>query len=314
MNKTKPPVIVLIGPTAVGKTKLSVMLAEHLNAEIISGDSMQIYKRMDIGTAKIKEKEMNGVPHHLIDIKEPTESFSVAEYQEIVRQKIAEIGRRGKLPMIVGGTGLYIQSVLYDYSFTEEAGDPEFRAEMEALSDKRGAEYVHCLLKERDPGAAKAIHPNNKRRVIRALEIFHTTGKTMSEHMEGQRKELLYTTALIGLTMEREVLYDRINSRVDQMMDEGLLNEVKQLYDENIRNCQSVQAIGYKELYAYLEGRASLEEAVETLKRNSRRYAKRQLTWFRNQMDVAWYDMTPPVNIEQKKQEIFTYIAGKLEL
>jgi len=314
VNKTKPPVIVLIGPTAVGKTKLSVMLAEHLNAEIISGDSMQIYKRMDIGTAKIKEKEMNGVPHHLIDIKEPTESFSVAEYQEIVRQKIAEIGRRGKLPMIVGGTGLYIQSVLYDYSFTEEAGDPEFRAEMEALSDKRGAEYVHCLLKERDPGAAKAIHPNNKRRVIRALEIFHTTGKTMSEHMEGQRKELLYTTALIGLTMEREVLYDRINSRVDQMMDEGLLNEVKQLYDENIRNCQSVQAIGYKELYAYLEGRASLEEAVETLKRNSRRYAKRQLTWFRNQMDVAWYDMTPPVNIEQKKQEIFTYIAGKLEL
>jgi len=314
VNKTKPPVIVLIGPTAVGKTKLSVMLAEHLNAEIISGDSMQIYKRMDIGTAKIKEEEMNGVPHHLIDIKEPTESFSVAEYQEIVRQKIAEIGRRGKLPMIVGGTGLYIQSVLYDYSFTEEAGDPEFRAEMEALSDKRGAEYVHCLLKERDPGAAKAIHPNNKRRVIRALEIFHTTGKTMSEHMEGQRKELLYTTALIGLTMEREVLYDRINSRVDQMMDEGLLNEVKQLYDENIRNCQSVQAIGYKELYAYLEGRASLEEAVETLKRNSRRYAKRQLTWFRNQMDVAWYDMTPPVNIEQKKQEIFTYIAGKLEL
>ncbi|MFC8151781.1 tRNA (adenosine(37)-N6)-dimethylallyltransferase MiaA [Bacillus paralicheniformis] len=314
MNKTKPPVIVLIGPTAVGKTKLSVMLAEHLNAEIISGDSMQIYKKMDIGTAKIKEEEMNGVPHHLIDIKEPTESFSVAEYQEIVRQKIAEIDRRGKLPMIVGGTGLYIQSVLYDYSFTEEAGDPELRAEMEALSDKRGAEYVHCLLKERDPEAAKTIHPNNKRRVIRALEILHTTGKTMSEHMEGQRKELLYTTALIGLTMEREVLYDRINSRVDQMMDEGLLNEVKQLYDENIRNCQSVQAIGYKELYAHLEGRSSLEEAVETLKRNSRRYAKRQLTWFRNQMDVAWYDMTPPVNIEQKKQEIFTYIAGKLEL
>lgn len=222
------------------------MLAERLNAEIISGDSMQIYKRMDIGTAKIREEEMNGVPHHLIDIKEPTESFSVAEYQEIVRQKIAEIDRRGKLPMIVGGTGLYIQSVLYDYSFTEEAGDPEFRAEMEAFSAKRGAEYVHDLLKERDPEAARAIHPNNKRRVIRALEILHTTGKTMSEHMEGQRKELLYTTALIGLTMEREVLYDRINSRVDQMMDEGLLDEVKLLYDENVRNCQSVQAIGYK--------------------------------------------------------------------
>ncbi|MFN2747215.1 MULTISPECIES: tRNA (adenosine(37)-N6)-dimethylallyltransferase MiaA [Bacillus] len=314
MNKKKPPVVVLIGPTAVGKTQLSIMLAESLNAEIISGDSMQIYKRMDIGTAKIKPWEMNGIPHHLLDIKEPTESFSVAEYQEIVRKKMAEIERRGKLPMIVGGTGLYIQSVLYDYSFTEEAGDPGFRTEMEALYMEKGAGYVHSLLEERDSEAARAIHPNNMRRVIRALEILHTTGKTMSEHMERQQKELMYNTALIGLTMDREVLYDRINKRVDQMMDEGLLEEVKQLYRENVRDCQSVQAIGYKELYAYLEGRVSLEEAVETLKRNSRRYAKRQLTWFRNKMDVSWFDMTPPVKIEQKKQEIFSCIAGKLEL
>ncbi|KAA6452758.1 tRNA (adenosine(37)-N6)-dimethylallyltransferase MiaA [Bacillus swezeyi] len=314
MNKKKPPVIVLIGPTAVGKTQLSIMLAASLNAEIISGDSMQIYKRMDIGTAKIKDEEMNGIPHHLLDIKEPTESFSVAEYQEIVRGKMAEIQSRGKLPMIVGGTGLYIQSVLYDYSFTEEAGDPGFRTEMEALSLKKGSDYIHGLLKERDPEAAKSIHPNNMRRVIRALEILHTTGKTMSDHMELQQKELLYNTALVGLTMDRDVLYDRINKRVDHMMDEGLLEEVKQLYDEKVRNCQSVQAIGYKELYAYLEGKASLPEAVETLKRNSRRYAKRQLTWFRNKMDVAWFDMTPPVKIEQKKQEIFSCIAGKLEL
>ncbi|MCY8272852.1 tRNA (adenosine(37)-N6)-dimethylallyltransferase MiaA [Bacillus sonorensis] len=314
MNKKKPPVIVLIGPTAVGKTQLSVMLAGSLNAEIISGDSMQIYKKMDIGTAKIKEEEMNGIPHHLLDIKEPTESFSVAEYQEMVREKMAEIESRGKLPMIVGGTGLYIQSVLYDYSFTEDASDLAFRAEMENLASTKGADYIHGLLAVRDPESAKAIHPNNTRRVIRALEILHTSGKTMTEHMEGQKKDLLYNTALIGLTMDREVLYDRINRRVDQMMDEGLLEEVKRLYDGHVRGCQSVQAIGYKELYAYLEGKEPLDAAVETLKRNSRRYAKRQLTWFRNKMDVAWFDMTPPVNIEQKKQEIFAYIAGKLEL
>lgn len=314
MNKRKPPVIVLIGPTAVGKTQLSVMLAGSLNAEIISGDSMQIYKRMDIGTAKIKEEEMNGIPHHLLDIKEPTESFSVAEYQELVREKMAEIESRGKLPMIVGGTGLYIQSVLYDYSFTDEASDPAFRAEMENIASQKGSDYVYGLLSERDPESAKAIHPNNTRRVIRALEILHTSGKTMTEHMEGQKREPLYNAALIGLTMDREALYDRINRRVDQMMDDGLLEEVKQLYDEKVRDCQSVQAIGYKELYAYLEGREPLEAAVETLKRNSRRYAKRQLTWFRNKMDVAWFDMTPPVKIEQKKQEIFAYIAGKLEL
>ncbi|MDA1475436.1 tRNA (adenosine(37)-N6)-dimethylallyltransferase MiaA [Bacillus changyiensis] len=314
MNKNKPSVIVMIGPTAVGKTQLSVMLADSLNAEIISGDSMQIYRKMDIGTAKIKAEEMNGVRHHLLDIKDAAEPFSVAEYQQIVREKIAEIEDRGKLPMIVGGTGLYIQSVLYDYSFTEEAGDSKFRAEMERLAVEKGNEYVHSLLKERDAKAAEAIHQNNVRRVIRALEILHTSRKTMSQHIEDQQKELLYNTALVGLTMDRQVLYDRINKRVDQMMDEGLLQEARQFFeDEKVRHSQSVQAIGYKELFAYFEGRETLSAAVETLKRNSRRYAKRQLTWFRNKMDVTWFDMTPPVKIEQKKQEIFTYIAGKIE-
>ncbi|NPC92683.1 tRNA (adenosine(37)-N6)-dimethylallyltransferase MiaA [Bacillus sp. WMMC1349] len=314
MNKNKPSVIVMIGPTAVGKTQLSVMLAASLNAEIISGDSMQIYRKMDIGTAKIKEEEMNGIRHHLLDIKDATEPFSVAEYQQIVREKIAEIEDRGKLPMIVGGTGLYIQSVLYDYSFTEEAGDSKFRAEMERLAVEKGNEYVHSLLKERDTKAAEAIHQNNVRRVIRALEILHTSKKTMSQHIKDQQKQLLYNTALVGLTMDRQVLYDRINNRVDLMMDEGLLEEARQFFeDEKVRHSQSVQAIGYKELFAYFEGRETLSEAVETLKRNSRRYAKRQLTWFRNKMDVTWFDMTPPVKIEQKKQEIFTYIAGKIE-
>ncbi|WP_216664879.1 tRNA (adenosine(37)-N6)-dimethylallyltransferase MiaA [Bacillus sp. WMMC1349] len=304
----------MIGPTAVGKTQLSVMLAASLNAEIISGDSMQIYRKMDIGTAKIKEEEMNGIRHHLLDIKDATEPFSVAEYQQIVREKIAEIEDRGKLPMIVGGTGLYIQSVLYDYSFTEEAGDSKFRAEMERLAVEKGNEYVHSLLKERDTKAAEAIHQNNVRRVIRALEILHTSKKTMSQHIKDQQKQLLYNTALVGLTMDRQVLYDRINNRVDLMMDEGLLEEARQFFeDEKVRHSQSVQAIGYKELFAYFEGRETLSEAVETLKRNSRRYAKRQLTWFRNKMDVTWFDMTPPVKIEQKKQEIFTYIAGKIE-
>ncbi|MDA7025756.1 tRNA (adenosine(37)-N6)-dimethylallyltransferase MiaA [Bacillus sp. CLL-7-23] len=304
----------MIGPTAVGKTQLSVMLADSLNAEIISGDSMQIYRKMDIGTAKIKEEEMNGIRHHLLDIKDAAEPFSVAEYQQIVREKMAEIEDRGKLPMIVGGTGLYIQSVLYDYSFTEEAGDSKFRAEMERLAVEKGNEYVHSLLKERDAKAAEAIHQNNVRRVIRALEILHTSRKTMSQHIEDQQKELLYNTALVGLTMDRQVLYDRINKRVDQMMDEGLVEEAREFFeDEKVRHSQSVQAIGYKELFAYFEGRETLSVAVETLKRNSRRYAKRQLTWFRNKMDVTWFDMTPPVKIEQKKQEIFTYIAGKIE-
>lgn len=216
--------------------------------------------------------------------------------------------------MIVGGTGLYIQSVLYDYTFTEEANDPAFRESMQMAAEREGADFLHAKLAAADPEAAAAIHPNNTRRVIRALEILHTSGKTMSQHLKEQKRELLYNAVLIGLTMDRDTLYERINRRVDMMMEAGLLPEVKHLYDKNVRDCQSIQAIGYKELYAYFDGFVTLSDAVEQLKQNSRRYAKRQLTWFRNKMQVTWFDMTPPVDMELKKKEIFTHIAGKLEL
>ncbi|PEI65712.1 tRNA (adenosine(37)-N6)-dimethylallyltransferase MiaA [Bacillus wiedmannii] len=303
-------VAVIIGPTAVGKTKLSIDLAKALNGEIISGDSMQIYRTMDIGTAKVTKEEMDGIPHYMVDIKNPEDSFSVAEFQERVRKHIREITERGKLPIIVGGTGLYIQSVLFDYQFTDDAGDTIYREQMEKLALERGVEYVHKKLQEVDPESAERIHANNVRRVIRALEIFHTTGEKMSEQLEKQENELLYDVSLIGLTMDREMLYDRINLRVDIMMDQGLLEEVEGLYNRGIRDCQSIQAIGYKEIYDYFEDRVSLEEAVSQLKTNSRRYAKRQLTWFRNKMDVTWFDVTGG----EKMSEILRYIEGKLQL
>ncbi|EJR53285.1 tRNA dimethylallyltransferase [Bacillus cereus VD107] len=303
-------VAVIIGPTAVGKTKLSIDLAKALNGEIISGDSMQIYRTMDIGTAKVTTDEMDGIPHYMIDIKNPEDSFSVAEFQERVRKYIREITERGKLPIIVGGTGLYIQSVLFDYQFTDEAGDAIYREQMEKLALERGVEYVHKKLQEVDPESAERIHANNVRRVIRALEIFHTTGEKMSNQLEKQENELLYDVSLIGLTMDREMLYDRINLRVDLMVEQGLLEEVKGLHERGVRECQSIQAIGYKELYDYFENRVSLEEAVSQLKTNSRRYAKRQLTWFRNKMDVAWFDVTDG----EKTSEILRYIEGKLQL
>ncbi|KAA0763172.1 tRNA (adenosine(37)-N6)-dimethylallyltransferase MiaA [Bacillus sp. SH5-2] len=303
-------VAVIIGPTAVGKTKLSIDLAKALNGEVISGDSMQIYRTMDIGTAKVTKEEMDGIPHYMVDIKDPEDSFSVAEFQERVRKHIREITERGKLPIIVGGTGLYIQSVLFDYQFTDDAGDVIYREQMEKLALERGVEYVHEKLQEVDPESAERIHANNVRRVIRALEIFHTTGEKMSEQIEKQEKELLYDVSLIGLTMDRAMLYDRINLRVDLMMEQGLLEEVEGLYNRGIRDCQSIQAIGYKEIYDYFEDRVSLEEAVSQLKTNSRRYAKRQLTWFRNKMDVTWFDVTDG----EKTSEILRYIEGKLQL
>lgn len=309
----KEKVAVLIGPTAVGKTNLSVQLADMLNAEIISGDSMQVYKHMNIGTAKITAEEMQGIAHHLIDIKEPYEPFSAAEFQEEARKKITEISNRGKLPMIVGGTGLYIEAVLSDYTFTKESGDFLFRESLEKTAEEKGNLYLYHMLAERDPESAINIHPNNVRRVIRALEVLHSTGRTKTDQTANQKSGYLYDTALVGLTMERNQLYDRINRRVDQMMEDGLLEEVKGFYQSGLKGCQSIQAIGYKELYTYLDGACELEEAIAALKRNSRRYAKRQLTWFRNKMKVHWFDMSDPLDYAKKKHEIFSFIAGKLK-
>ena len=309
---SKQKLLVIIGPTAVGKTMLSIEMAKRYNGEIISGDSMQIYRGMDIGTAKITMDEMEGIPHHLIDIKEPSENFSVAEFQLLVRAKIDEIAKKGKLPIIVGGTGLYIQSVIYDYQFSDVPGDEAYRLKLEERVKEIGNKALYQELVEVDPESASQIHPNNVRRVIRALEIFHLTGHTMQDFQRSQQPDLLYNTAIIGLTMEREKLYERINHRVDVMMEEGLIEEVKGLYQQGLHDCQSIQAIGYKEIFTYFDGKVTLEEAIANLKQNSRRYAKRQLTWFRNKMEVTWFDMNDVENLPKKIKEISHCVEGKL--
>lgn len=314
VNVLKQKVIVIVGPTAVGKTKLSIECAKAFSGEIISGDSMQVYKRLDIGTAKIKREEMEGIPHHLIDIKEPEESFSVAEFQAAVRGKIDEISSRGLVPIIVGGTGLYIQSVLNDYQFLEMPSNEALRNELEEAAKEDKGEKLYQKLTTNDPLSAERIHPNNIRRVIRALEIYYSSGKTMSELQKHQKMEPVYDNVIIGLTMDREKLYSRINQRVDMMLDEGLLDEVIELFNQGIKNVQSVQGIGYKELYDFLEGRSDFEEAIELLKQHSRKYAKRQLTWFRNKMDVTWFDMTDQREQLNKTTEIIDFIAGKLKI
>lgn len=314
LKQQKGKLLVIIGPTAVGKTKLSIEMAKRFNGEIISGDSMQVYKGMDIGTAKIKEGEKEGIPHYLIDIKEPDEPFSAAEFQDLANKMILEIQSRGKLPIIVGGTGLYIQSVIYDYQFSEAPSAPEYRAILERRAESEGIDSIFAELREVDPESAERIHPNNTRRVIRALEIYHCTGQTMSEQLKDQSNELKYDTCIIGLTMEREQLYSRINHRVDLMVEEGLVEEVQGFYDQGLKECQSIQAIGYKELYDCFNGKISKNEAVDHLKQNSRRYAKRQLTWFRNKMDVSWFDVTDLHEFSKKIDEITEFIAGKLSL
>lgn len=287
MNKNYD-VVAIIGPTASGKTALSIELAKWLDGEIINGDSMQVYKQLDIGTAKITKEEMQGVPHHLLDIKEPTENFSVAEYQQLVRAKIEEIKARGKLPIIVGGTGLYVQSVLYDFNFTKEEVDEEARKAYYQELEKIGPEAMHARLAKLDPKTAETIHPNNTRRVIRALEMVELSGtsKASEEHNRGDKP--IYNHLILGLDMDREMLYERINLRVNMMMEKGLLEEARALYEAGIRDTQAVKAIGYKELFAYFDGFCTLQEAIDQIKQNSRRYAKRQLTYFRNKMDVHW--------------------------
>lgn len=287
MNKNID-VVAIIGPTASGKTALSIRLAKEMDGEIINGDSMQVYRQLNIGTAKITPEEMQGIPHHLLDIKEPTEGFSVAEYQQLVREKITEIQSRGKMPILVGGTGLYVQSVLYDFQFTKQEVNEEARSTYYKELEQLGPEEMHAKLQQIDPAAAADIHPNNTRRVIRALEMAELAGVSRAEEQFNRGDVPLYRHLIIGMDMEREKLYERINLRVDLMMEAGLLEEVRALYDAGIRDVQSIKAIGYKEFYAYFDGRATLEGAIEQVKQNSRRYAKRQLTYFRNKMDVQW--------------------------
>lgn len=294
-------VIAIVGPTASGKTALSIELAKRLGGEIINGDSMQVYRGMSIGTAKIEPQEMQGIPHHLLDIKEPEEPFSVAEYQQLVREKISEIQSRGKLPIIVGGSGLYVQAVLFDYRFTEEGADSELRSELQAELERFGPGHMYRKLLELDPESE--IHPNNTRRVVRAIEI------AMSGQPKTERSLALspmYNEVIIGLDISRDVLYERINARVDAMLSRGLLEEVQELRERGIQQAQSIQAIGYKEIYAHLAGKLSLEEAVAQLKQNSRRYAKRQFTYFKNKLPIFWIDAQE--DLEKNILEIQSYM------
>lgn len=283
-----PDVLAIVGPTASGKTALSLALAQRLDGEIINGDSMQVYKGLDIGTAKISPDEMAGIPHHLLDILEPAESFSVADYQRLVRQKIDEIRRRNKLPIIVGGTGLYIQAVLFDYRFTEDKTDPALRKALYEELQQKGPAHMHGKLLKLDPETA--IHPNNTRRVLRALEILLTGGRPDA----AQGNKPLYNEAIIGLDLPRSVLYDRIDDRVDRMLESGLLREAAMLADRNLTTVQAAKAIGYKELFPYLAEEQELDEAVRLLKKNSRNYAKRQFTYFRNKLPVYWVNALQP--------------------
>ena len=287
----KPPLIILTGPTAVGKTKLSIALAKAINGEIISADSMQVYKRMTIGTAKILPEEMQGVPHHLIDILEPSEEFNVVLFAKLAKEAIKQCYEKGKIPILVGGTGFYIQAVLYDIDFTENDDDKSYREELEHVAAEQGAEALHKRLQEVDAKAAAEIHPNNVKRVIRALEFFEKSGgQKISDHNEEQKqKESPYNFAYFVLNDDRALVYERIDMRVDLMLKHGLIEEVKALLEEGISPASvSMQGLGYKEIVAYLKGGCSLDEAVYILKRDTRHFAKRQITWFKREEDVIW--------------------------
>ena len=292
IQNKKKPLVVLTGPTAVGKTKLSIALAKAINGEILSADSMQVYKHMDIGSAKIRPEEMEGVPHHLIDILEPWEEFNVVVFQKHCLECMEQIYDRSHIPILVGGTGFYIQALLYDIDFTEQQCDETYRRQLEDLAREHGAEYLHGILREVDPASAEAIHANNIKRVIRALEFYHLSGKKISEHNETERqKQSPYNFAYFVLTDERAKLYERIDRRVDAMIEAGLVEEVKKLKSKGCsREMVSMQGLGYKEILAYLDGGCTLEEAVYIIKRETRHFAKRQLTWFKRERDVIWLD------------------------
>ena len=301
---------ILGGPTAVGKTEISIKLAQKLNGEIISADSMQIYKSMDVGSAKISKEEMRGVPHHLVDIIEPSEDFSVAEFKERAESAIEEITDSKKLPMLVGGTGFYINSLIYNYSFADTNKDEEYREYLTKLAESEGKEYVHSLLKDIDEESYNKLYPNDLKRVIRALEVYKVSGKPMSEFAAEQDiLDIPYNVYYFVLNMDRQKLYSRINSRVDIMMENNLIDEVIKLKEMGYNaDMQSMKGIGYKEVLYYLNGEISLNEAVEMIKQGSRNYAKRQLTWFRKDTRVNW------VNKDDfdGDDEIVEYIASQL--
>lgn len=317
IDTEKKPLIILTGPTAVGKTKASIGLAKAIGGEIISADSMQVYRHMDIGSAKITKEEMADVPHYLIDVLEPEEEFHVVRFQQMAKAAMADIYSRGKIPIIVGGTGFYIQALLYDIDFTENEGDSVYREKLEALAKEKGAAYLHGQLAMVDPKSAEEIHANNIKRVIRALEFYHQTGQKISEHNERERqKESPYQFCYFVLNDRRECLYERIDQRVDQMIRNGLIQEVQTLKERGCtKQMVSMQGLGYKEIFSYLEGDCSLEEAVYIIKRDTRHFAKRQLTWFKRERDVIWVQKDE-LNYDDKKllQSLLESIKERMNL
>lgn len=287
---SKQPLIILAGPTAVGKTELSIQLAKMVHGAIVSADSMQAYKYMDIGSAKVTPRQMQGVKHYLVDEFLPDEEFNVVRFQQSAKKYMEEIYANGQIPVITGGTGFYIQAVLYDIDFTEQDTDTPYRLELEKLATEHGTRYLHAMLSEIDPPSAAAIHENNKKRMIRALEFYRLTGRRISEHNEKERqKQTPYAAAYFVLNDKRDNLYERIDRRVDQMIADGLAEEVRKLKDMGYtRELVSMQGLGYKELFPYLDGECSLQEAVTVIKRDTRHFAKRQLTWFRREKDAIW--------------------------
>jgi tRNA dimethylallyltransferase len=311
----KPKLLVLVGPTAVGKTKLSLQLAEDYNAEIISGDSMQVYRGMDIGTAKVTEQERQRVPHHLIDIHNPDHPFSVAEFQERARDLILDICGRGKLPFIVGGTGLYVESVCYDFQFSEVGSDEGFRNDQLRFAEQFGAEALLGKLRSIDAESAERLHPNDQRRIIRALEIFHLTGERLSDRLNVQKKQSPYELCIVGLTMDRALLYNRIEERIDQMIKEGLVEEVEGFLKMGYgKQYIAMQGLGYKEMIDFLEGRISWDAAVTLLKRDTRHFAKRQLSWFRHMKEIQWVDVSDLGNFTAHLEQVHVIIADKLKI
>lgn len=306
--------MVIVGPTAVGKTALSVELAEHYGGEIISADSMQIYRGMDIGTAKIKVNEMKGIPHHLLDVVDPDEEFSVSDFKEMTYSCLEDIYSRGKLPLVVGGTGLYVNSIVYKLDFADSGSDMEVRRKYMDLAEEFGNEYIYEKLKEVDPETAERLNLNDTKRIVRALEVYELTGEPMSKSYTNFREENdEFNLVFVGLDMERSHLYERINERVDAMLENGLVEEVKSLLESGYNSdMTSMKAIGYKEVVEYLGGNTSFDEMVEILKRNSRRFAKRQLTWFRRDKRIVWMQVDDYESFEVLKREAISICDKKL--